>query len=122
MKRIFFLIPIFFFLAGCNESEFTEDEDISKYAEEKYFHELKSDEIKFLKCLPQVDATIKVIYTKEARDNAFPATIRFDYINQSYNVYFDKAYKNAPKSQLINDIDLCMKTYIEIKTSKVTWK
>ena len=69
-----------------------------------------------------MDATIKVIYTKEARDNAFPATIRFDYINQSYNVYFDKAYKNAPKSQLINDIDLCMKTYNEIKTSKVTWK
>lgn len=122
MNKLFLLLPLMILFVGCTDSEFIENEEITKYAEDKYFETLKKDEVKFLKCLPNKNGTMTATYTTDARDNSFPSTIRFDYINQTYNVYFDKAYKNGLKQRVLDDVDSCMNSYNALKEAKSTWK
>lgn len=120
MKRILILVFVLF-LCACGETNYKENEAITKYVVDKYGAELKKENVKFLKCWPKKDGTMHVTYTTVQRDNAFPATIRFDYLNRSFDVYFDIAYLNGPKSDLLNDIDMCMECWTKIKDSKKTW-
>lgn len=112
-----------FALVGCTESSFKEHEDITKYAETAgFFEKLTAAKVKFLKCYPDKEGKIKASYTVVNRDNNFPATIRFDYIHKSYNLYFDEAYLSRPKSELINDIDSCIMAWEQLKDAKQTWR
>lgn len=116
------LMPLFLLIAGCTEPAFKENEEITKYANNTYAAKLAQDKVKFLKCYPTKDGEIIAVYTTTARDNSFPATIRFDYLNKAYNVYFDEAYLNGPKQNLIKDIDVCLANWEKLKDSKQTWR
>lgn len=123
MNRILIMLSLITMLTGCfNEPMFEENEDITKYALDKYSEKLIMEKVKFLKCYPGKDGNMKVVYTTVSRDNSFPSTIRFDYVNKTYNVYFDNAYLNGPKKDLINDIDLCVAEWEKLNIAKKTWK
>lgn len=121
MYKIVYIVFLFLFV-GCTDSEFTEDNSISSYVLEKYSETLKRENVKFLKCLQLKDGTFSVNYTTDMRDNSFPSIIRFDYISQNYNVYFDSSYKNKNKQQLLNDIDSCVNEWNTLFEAKKTWK
>lgn len=122
MKKIMMVVMLMLLLSGCRDALFEEDKAISKYALGKYAEELKKAEVKYLKCHRLTDGTMKVYYTKKQRDNSFPATVRFDYINKTYNVYFDNAYRNGPKEDLVKDIDECFECWQKQHTVDETWK
>jgi len=123
-KVIVLLLILIFFVVGCefNESIYEKDSDITKYALDKYAEQLILADVKFLKCYPKKDGTLKAVYTTKQRDNSFPATIRFDYINKSFNIYFDIAYFNSPKQELKDDIDECFECWTKLKDARKTWK
>ncbi len=121
MNKFIYIVLILLFV-GCTDAEYVEDSGITTYTLDKYASELKKENVRFLKCLPTIDGKIDAIYTVDSRDNAFPSTIRLDYINQSYNVYFDIAYKNGPKQKLLNDIDQCYISWKKLLEDKKTWK
>lgn len=116
------LLPVLLLIAGCTETTFKENEEVTKYANNAYAAKLLQDKVKFLKCYPTKEGEIIAVYTTVARDNSFPATIRFDYLNKSYNVYFDESYLNSPKQNLIKDIDTCLSNWEKLKDAKQTWR
>ena len=122
MKKNFLLIPILLLLAACTESTFKEDAGVTKYATDNHVEKLLKEKVKFLKCYQTKDGEMKAIYTLNNRDNSFPATIRFDYLNGSYNVYFDEAYLNGSRDVLIKDIDTCITAWGQLKDAQQTWK
>ena len=130
MKKIIILAATLMLLVGCDPNVYKEDKEISKYAEEKkdakdkkYFERMIKGNVKFLKCIPSADGKeMEATYTTVARDNDFPATIRFNYINKTYNVYFDNAYLNGPKDRLLKDIDGCFAAWEKLTASQSTWK
>lgn len=121
MKKIL-IFSLILLIIGCTEAKYKENKSITKYTLDKYEETLKKENVKFLKCWPKKDGTMNVVFTTYQRDNAFPATIRFDYLNKSYNVYFDNAYLNLPKDKLLTDIDTCMECWTKIKDAKKTWQ
>jgi hypothetical protein len=122
MNRLTLFIPLLLLITGCTETVFKEHEEITKYANSTYSVKLAQEKVKFLKCYPNKEGEMVVVYTTNARDNSFPATIRFDYLNKAYNVYFDESYFNKPKEILIKDIDTCMANWEKLKDSKQTWR
>lgn len=121
MYKLGYIFFIFLFI-GCTDAEYVEDSSISSYTLDKYANEFKKENVKFLKCVPTLDGKMLANYTTDSRDNSFPSVIRFDYINQSYNVYFDVSYKNGPKQKLLNDIDQCYISWKSLLESKKSWK
>jgi len=121
MKKLLFVIFLFL-LVGCENQKFEKNKSITEYTLKKYEEKLKKEDVKFLKCWPQKDGSMRAIYTTVHRDNSFPATIRLDYINKTFNVYFDTAYLNSPKDELLKDIDECMLCWEKLKDAKKSWK
>ncbi len=115
-------IPILLLLTSCIKTPFEQNKEITEYAETIYFKKLIVEKVKFLKCYKEKDGTMKATYTVFLRDNSFPAIIRFDYVGNSYNIYFDEAYLNGQKQDLIRDIDLCIIAWEQLKDAKQTWK
>jgi len=124
IKPILLILIMTLCFFGCefNESHFEEHKDITQYVVNKYAQPLKEANVKFLKCYPNKNGIMKVVYTTNQRDNSFPAVIRFDYVNKSYNVYFDNSYLNGPKKELITDIDECFECWLKLKDAKQTWQ
>ncbi len=123
-KFLWVMIPLTLFLISCENNVYRTNDDITKYAEtQKYFETLKKENVKFLKCYPSSDGKEMVAtYTTIVRDNDFPATIRFDFVVDTYNVYFDNAYLNGPKDNLKKDIDDCFTAWKNLQTAQDTWK
>lgn len=121
MIKKLLLLPIVLFLVACTESSFKENDGITKYALDTYGEKLLKEKVKYLKCYRNKTDEMKAVFTTANRDNAFPATIRFDYLNASYNVYFDEAYLNSPRDILIKDIDACVAAWEKMKDSRQTW-
>jgi hypothetical protein len=120
MNKIW-LLPVMF-LVGCSEPVFNEEKTVTTYALDKYAKLLLKDNVKFLKCYPTSTGSMTAVYTVHARDNSFPATIRFDHLNKSYKVYFDVAYRNGPRQKVLNDIDACYNAFKELKDANKTWE
>lgn len=124
-KTIYSIIVLMVFMVvGCSGSFYKEDKAITKYAKDKkYFEKLAKGNVKFLKCYPSSDGKkMEATFTTFARDNDFPATIRFNYVNKTYNLYFDNAYLNGPKAKLLKDIDGCFSTWETLTKTQATWK
>ncbi len=122
MIKNLLLIPILLLLVACTESSFKENAGVTKYALDTYGEKLLKEKVKYLKCYRGENDEMKVVFTTANRDNSFPATIRFDYLNASYNVYFDEAYLNGSRDTLIKDIDTCVAACEQLKDAQQTWK
>ncbi len=122
MIKKLLLIPVVFLLVACTESTFKENAGITKYALDTYGEKLSKEKVKYLKCYRTKTDEMKAVFTTSNRDNSFPATIRFDYLNASYNVYFDEAYLNGSRDTLIKDIDACVAAWEQLKDAQITWK
>jgi len=120
LKTLFIIIASLLFI-GCTESEFTSNAKISKYVNDKYAGELKKFHIYHLKCLPVKDGNVTVHYSKIRREDDFPSTIYISYVNETYQVLFDRTYMNNDKVKLINDIDVCMVEFKRLFTAHSTW-
>ncbi len=108
-------------LYGCDDTEFRKNKEIDEYIDSKYTSKLLEANVKFLKCYPQKDGTMRAVYTTIQRDNSFPAVVRFDYFNNSYNLYFDVSYLNTSKDILLTDIDKCVDEWSRLKESNLSW-
>jgi len=122
MKNWIYLLLVSFMLTACNQQLFKEHETITNHVDTNYKDELNKENVKLFKCVPMKDGAFRVHYTVIHTDNAFPATIRFDNLNDNYKVYFDEAYLSTPQSQVIGDIDACMVAWRSLKDAKKTWK
>lgn len=122
-KKIILHFFSIFLLIGCEQETFEINDSITKYAEEKYFKQLKDAQVKFLKCYPEKDGIMRAIYTTDFHDNSFPFVIRFDFDNHdSYTLYFDSSYSRLKKETLLLDIDSCLSAWESLKDAKNTWK
>lgn len=121
MKNVL-IFSVILFLAACSDTVYHEDPDVTEEVMKLHKEKLVNAKVKFLKCYPGKDGKMKAVYTTIMRDNSFPATIRFDYINKGYNMYFDRAYLNRSKKDFLEDVNECIIEMEKLKEARKSWK